>query len=80
MDNRQGPTVQPWNSAQWYVVAWTTGEEFGGEEWIQIYVCLSPFAVPLKLSQHYLSAIPQNKIKGLKKKNPALIFEFFILQ
>ena len=30
MDNQQGPTVQPWNWAKWYVVAWTTGEEFGG--------------------------------------------------
>ena len=39
------------NSAQGYVAAWM-GEEFGGE-WIHVYVCLSPSAVHLKLSQHY---------------------------
>ena len=37
-------------SAQCYVAAWM-GVEFGGE-WIHAYVCLSPFAVRLKLSQH----------------------------
>jgi len=31
MDTQQGPTVQPWNSAQWYVVAWMAGGEFGGK-------------------------------------------------
>ena len=40
------------NSAQCYVAAWMGGE-FGGE-WIHVYVRLSPFAVCLKLSQHYL--------------------------
>ena len=39
------------NSAQCYVAAWMGGE-FGGE-WIPVYVWLSPFAVHLKLSQHY---------------------------
>ena len=39
------------NSAQCYVAAWM-GREFGGE-WIHVYVWLSPFAVHLKLSQHY---------------------------
>ena len=39
------------NSAQCYVAAWMGGE-FGGE-WIHVYVWLSPFAVHLKLSQHY---------------------------
>ena len=51
-----------------------------GEEWIQIYVCLSPFAVQLKLLQHSLSVVPQNKMFLKKKKNTTLIFEFFILQ
>ena len=39
-----------WNSAQRYVPAWM-GEGFGGE-WIHVCVWLSPFTVPLKLSQH----------------------------
>ena len=39
------------NSAQCHVVAWL-GEEFG-EEWIHVYVWLSPFSVHLKLSQHF---------------------------
>ena len=30
MDNQQGPTVQPMNSAQYYMAAWM-GEELGGE-------------------------------------------------
>ena len=33
-----------------YVAAWMGGE-FGGE-WIHVCVCLSPFAVQLKPSQH----------------------------
>ena len=36
------------NSAQYRMVTWR-GEEFG-EEWIHVYVWLSPFAVHLKLS------------------------------
>ena len=33
-----------------------------GREWIHVYVCPSPFAVLLKLSQHLISYIPiQNK-------------------
>ena len=39
------------NSAQCYVAAWMK-RELGGE-WIHVYVWLSPFAVHLKLSQHY---------------------------
>ena len=39
-----------WNSAQGYVPAWTGGG-FGGE-WIHVCVWLTPFTVPLKLSQH----------------------------
>ena len=38
------------NPAQCYVAAWMGGEF--GEEWIHVYVWLSPFAVGLKLSQH----------------------------
>ena len=38
------------NSAQCHVAAWIGGEF--GEEWIHVYVWLSPFAVHLKLSQH----------------------------
>ena len=44
-----------WNSAQCYV-----GAGMGGrfeEEWIHIYVWLSPFAVHLKLSQHWVSLV-----------------------
>ena len=39
-----------WNSAQCCVAAWMGGE-FGGE-WIHVYVWLTSFAVPLKLSPH----------------------------
>ena len=38
------------NSARFYVVAWMGGEF--GEEWIPVYVWLSPFLMQLKLSQH----------------------------
>ena len=57
MDNQQGHTVDTANSAQCYVAAWMGGEF--GREWIHVYVCiyiyvwLGPFAVHLKLSQHY---------------------------
>ena len=43
-------TISTWNSTQCYVPAWM-GELFG-REWIQVYVCLSPFAVYQKLPQH----------------------------
>ena len=39
-----------WNSAQCYVAAWM-GWGFG-EEWIHVYVWLTPFTGHLKLSQH----------------------------
>ena len=39
------------NSAQCLEAAWMGGES--GEEWIHGYVWLRPFAVHLKLSQHY---------------------------
>ena len=38
------------NSAQCYAAAWMVGELRG--EWIYEDVCLSPCAVPLKLSQY----------------------------
>ena len=39
------------NSPQCYVAAWMGGD-FGGE-WIHVYAWLSPYAIHLKLSQHY---------------------------
>ena len=56
------------NSAQCYVAAWM-GEGFGGE-WIHVYVWLGPFAVRLKLSQHYLliGYTPIQKKKFKEKK------------
>ena len=58
------------NSAQCYVAAWMGGE-FGGE-WIHVYVCLSPFAIHLKLSQHCLlidyTPIQNKKLKKKKER------------
>ena len=45
------PLYSTWNSAECCVAAWMGGE-FGGK-WIHVYLWLSPFAVHLKLSQHY---------------------------
>ena len=39
MDTQQGPTVRPWNSAQWYVVAWTAGGSLGGR--MDTDICMS---------------------------------------
>ena len=39
-----------WNSIQCYIPAWMRGGF--GEEWIHVYVWVSPFTVHLKLSQH----------------------------
>ena len=39
------------NSAQRYGTAWMGGEF--GAKWIQVYLWLTPFAVNLKLSQHF---------------------------
>ena len=61
------------NSAHCYVAAWMGGEF--GEEWIHVYVWLSPFAVHLKLSQHCLliGYTPiQNKMFLKKLKSPIL--------
>ena len=44
------------NSAQCYVAAWMGGES--GEEWIHVYVWLSPFTVHLKLSLLLISYTP----------------------
>ena len=40
-----------WNATQCFMPAWIGGG-FGGE-WIHVYVWLSPFAVHLKLPQHF---------------------------
>ena len=42
-------------TAQCYVAAWMGGECAG--EWLLVSVWLSPFPVPLKLSQHCYSAL-----------------------
>ena len=62
MENQQGQIV--WNSAQ-YAAAWMGGGLAGG--WIHVYVWLSPFAVPLKLSTTLLIGYTY-KIKKVKKK------------
>ena len=36
MDNQQGPTVQPWNSAQCYVPTWM-GRVWGENGYMYIY-------------------------------------------
>ena len=63
MENQQGPAGTG-KSAQCHVAAWMGGK-FGGE-WIHECVSLSPFAVPLKPSQHWLSAVHQCKIRKYK--------------
>ena len=60
MEDQQGPAGTG-KSAQCHVAAW----KFGGE-WIHVNVSLSPFAVPLKPSQHCLSAVYQCKIRKFK--------------
>ena len=61
-----------WNSAQCYVAGWIRGE-FGGE-WIHVSVWLSPLAVHLKLSQHYmLTGYTPIQNKNLKKKKSAIL-------
>ena len=54
-----------WNSAQCHVAAWM-GQGFG-EEWIHIYVWLSPFAVHMKLTTLLIGYTPIEN-KKLKKK------------
>ena len=44
MDNQEDPVHCTGNSAQPYVAAWRGGKF--GEEWIHVYVWLSPFVVP----------------------------------
>ena len=51
MDNQQDLLYSAWNSAQSYVAVWMGWEL--GEEWILVYVWLSPFNVPLNLSQQF---------------------------
>ena len=47
VDNQQGPLFSTWNSAQCYGSLDKRGVR---EEWIHVYVWLSPFAVHVKLS------------------------------
>ena len=54
------------NSAQGYAAAWM--RRGFGEEWIHIYVWLSPFAIHLKLSQHCESVIQNKKFKKMNKQ------------
>ena len=51
MENQQGPTIQHMERCSVLRGNWKGGEL--GEEWIHVYVWLSPRAVHLKLSQHY---------------------------
>ena len=53
-----------WNSVQCYVPAWR-----GEGEWIYVYTWLSPFAVHLKVSQHFNQLYPNKNVFGVKKLN-----------
>ena len=64
-----------WDSAQCYVAAWTGGEF--GEEWIHVYVWLSPFASHLKLSQHCL-LIGYTPIENKVKKCPGWLINKYV--
>ena len=67
MDNQQGPPVRHIELWSGLRGSWMGGEFRGAR--IHVYVWLRPLAVHLKLAQHcLLSAIPQYKIKSLKKK------------
>ena len=50
MINQQDLIYSTWNSAQCYVAVCTGGRT--EEEWIPVYIWLSPFTVHLKLLQH----------------------------
>ena len=69
---RTGSVTQETRSWPCYVAAWMVGES--GREWIHVYVGLSPFAVHLKLSHHYWSAILQYKIKSSNIKKERRIW------
>ena len=60
------------NSAQCYVAAWMGGGvRFAGES-IHVYVRLSPFAVHLKLSQHYRKSLQIiNAGEDVEKREPS---------
>ena len=55
-ENQQGPAGQRRELCSMSCGS-LDGEEFGAD-WIHVYVWLSPFAVHLKLSQHFKSAVP----------------------
>ena len=74
MNNQQGPTVQHKE-----LCPTLCGSLDGRGVWertIHAYVWLSPFTVHLKLPQHCSSAIPQYKIKVLKKFLPHVVWLF----
>ena len=51
MDDQQGSTCMAYGALLNVMAGWMQGE-FGGE-WIHVYTWLNPFAIHLKLSQHY---------------------------
>jgi len=72
VDNQQLPTVfSTGNSAQCYVAAWMGGEF--GEEWIHVYVWLSPFCVHLKLSLHCSTEIKGTLTDFFKVRQACLL-------
>ena len=54
------------NSTQYYVAAWIGRESEG--KWTHVYVCLSPFAIHLKLTT--LSAMCVQTLSGVQLCNP----------
>ena len=64
--NQHGPAVQHRGLCSVLRGSWMGGDFRG--EWIHVYVRLSPFAVCLKLSQHYL-LISYTPIQNKKLKN-----------
>ena len=73
MDKQQEPTVQHRKLCS-MLCGSLDGRGVGGE-WIHAYVWLSPFAVHLKLSQHWQLAILQYKINFFFLKNA--VFRYF---
>jgi len=73
MGNQHWPSYSTGNSPQCYMAAWMKGGF--GREWMQVYVCLSPCTVHLKLSQHcLLISYTPIQHKQLKKKSVLPMF------
>ena len=66
MDNQQGPTVE--FSELCSTLSGSLDRKGVWEEWIHVYVWLSPFAVHLRLSQHGL-LISYSSTQNKKVKN-----------